>query len=297
MNPAKIFALERLIATAIGAPAVKIRSRQSCSGGCIHHADIVELDNGSRYFVKSSEDAAEMFAREVDGLQAFTDAGILRVPLVLTYGQLDNNCDCLVLEAVDTGSATNSFWEVFGRGLAEVHQRVTAQNFGWPHDNFIGSNLQRNAPTNDWVQFFAEQRLGYQLHLARQKAVGSRELFKVTERLISRLGKWIAHPVDPPSLLHGDLWSGNYLVDDRGAPAIFDPAVYFGRREADLAMTMLFGGFPESFFAAYDEFWPLEAGWQERVKIYQLYHLLNHLNMFGSGYLDSCLEVARRFAG
>lgn len=286
-----------MLAAALDVSELKIRSSRSCPGGCIHHAHIVELDTGERYFVKSSPRAAVMFEQEASGLVALTQAAALRVPAVVTSGPLDEQHDCLVLEALESASPAGNFWEQFGHGLANLHRATTAANFGWSGDNFLGSNVQRNAPTGNWVEFFAEQRLGYQLRLARQNALGSRELFKLTERLISRLAGWLEHPDDPPSLLHGDLWSGNYLADEQGAPAIFDPAVYYGRREAELAMPLLFGGFPTAFFSAYDEAWPLEAGWRERVKIYQLYHLLNHLNLFGSGYLDSCLEIARRFAG
>ena len=126
--------------------------------------------------------------------------------------------------------------------------------------------------------------------------MGSRELFQQVERLIARLDRWLAQPVEPPCLLHGDLWAGNYLIDEAGKPVLIDPAVYYGRREADLAMPALFGGFPEEFFQGYHDQWPLEDGWQQRLEVYKLYHLLNHLNLFGSGYLESCLEIADRFS-
>lgn len=297
MTPAQKHGLERMLATALDVSELEIRSSRSCSGGCIHHAHLVELNDGQRYFVKSSAKAAAMFEQEAAGLEALSRAAALRVPAVVTSGQLDEQHDCLVLEALESAAPMADFWERFGRGLASLHHTATATHYGWSNDNFLGSNLQRNAQADNWIEFFAERRLGYQLRLARQQGLGSRELFKLTERLITRLANWLDAPQDPPSLLHGDLWSGNYLADERGAPAVFDPAVYYGRREAELAMPLLFGGFPPTFFSAYDEAWPLEAGWRERVEIYKLYHLLNHLNLFGSGYLDSCLEIARRFAG
>lgn len=145
------------------------------------------------------------------------------------------------------------------------------------------------------MAFFAECRLSYQLRLARQGGLGSGELFRLADRTVQRLENLLGAQVPPPSLLHGDLWNGNLLVGAAGNAVVIDPAVYYGHREAELAMPLLFGGFPAEFFDAYSEAWPLASGWQDRVEIYKLYHLLNHLNLFGVGYLDSCLEIVRRF--
>jgi len=221
--------------------------------------------------------------------------GTLRVPQVVAAGMLSDSEACLILEAILPGPPQTDFWERLGQGLAALHRQATAGNFGWSSDNYIGSNRQPNSAHASWVEFFAVQRLGFQLQLARTHARGSRELFKLGEQLIAKLDKRLGPCDERPSLLHGDLWSGNYLVASDGAPVLIDPACYFGLREADLAMPLLFGGFPQRFFDAYDASWPLAAGWRERVEIYKLYHLLNHLNLFGSGYLDSCLEILRRF--
>ena len=167
--------------------------------------------------------------------------------------------------------------------------------FGFEEDNYIGATPQPNAWTDDWVTFFAEQRLGFQLRLAADNGFGG-ELARLGERLLSRLGELIDEPAEPACLLHGDLWGGNYLCDAEGQPVLIDPAAYYGRREAELAMTTLFGGFDSAFYGAYEEAWPLAPGSAERLEIYKLYHLLNHLNLFGGGYLGGCLGVLRRFA-
>jgi fructosamine-3-kinase len=184
---------------------------------------------------------------------------------------------------------------VFGAHLAEHHRRGTSSRFGWASDNYLGSTVQKNEARESWVEFFGECRLQYQLRLARQRGLGSREFYRLAERVIERLDKWLGDDRAQPSLLHGDLWSGNFLVDAAGRAVVIDPAVYYGHREAELAMPLLFGGFPPEFFDAYSEAWPLAEGWRERVELYKLYHLLNHLNLFGVGYLDSCLEIVRRF--
>jgi protein-ribulosamine 3-kinase len=288
--------LAQLIAAAVGGGQEEIVSTRNCSGGCIHRAQLVELSNGTRFFVKSSPGAGDMFAQEAFGLAAIAASKSLRTPRLIAAGMLDEQEACLVLEAIEPSQPCPQFWQIFGSQLADMHRQSTAQSFGWSSDNYLGSSIQRNAAHQDWVEFFAECRLGYQVRLARNYSVGSRELFKLVDRLISRLDQALGTCDDPPSLLHGDLWSGNYMVDPTGAPVVFDPAVYYGQREADLAMPLLFGGFSPDFWDAYEEAWPLSAGWQQRVEIYKLYHLLNHLNLFGAGYLDSCLEIARKFA-
>jgi fructosamine-3-kinase len=178
-----------------------------------------------------------------------------------------------------------------GRGLAAQH-RTTAETFGLDHDNFCGSNAQINTPTDDWVTFFGERRLGYQMELVRSRGRLPGRRGDRLENLIAQLGNWLpSHP--PASLLHGDLWGGNWLVTAMGEPALIDPAVYYGHREADLAFTELFGGFPAAFYQAYQSAWPLDPGYEERKPLYNLYHLLNHLNLFGESYgggVDSILQ-------
>lgn len=235
-----------------------------------------------------------MFDLEAKGL-ALLGEGPLRVPRVLSTGSY-SDVDCLILEAVQTGAPNADFFEQLGAGLADTHRQQTQSDFGWLWDNYLGTTVQPNQRHRNWVEFFRDERLVHQLQLARSRGLGSRELFKLGEKLCERLDRLLGLPEDPPSLLHGDLWNGNFLSSDAGSPVLIDPAVYYGRREADLAMPALFGGFPSSFWGAYQENWPLEGGWEDRLEIYKLYHLLNHLNLFGSGYLDACVEILRRFA-
>lgn len=288
--------LVELIAEATNNRPVAVQHRQTCSGGCIHQAELMELVDGRRFFVKSSQHSAAMFELEAQGLAALAATNTLRIPQVIATGSLGGQEACLILEAIESGTQVNQFFEVFGRAFAAMHRADVAPLFGWSSDNYLGSSVQRNSQNEDWIEFFAECRLRSQLRTARHQGVGSHELFKLCERVIDRLEGYLGTPSDPPSLLHGDLWSGNWLPDENGHPVIFDPAIYYGRREADLAMPLLFGGFSASFFEAYQEAWPLEDGWQDRVELYKLVHLLNHLNLFGSGYLESCLEIVRRFA-
>ncbi|MGN6544387.1 MAG: fructosamine kinase family protein [Aureliella sp.] len=289
-------ALAAVIARATHAPLAAIAGRQPFTGGCIHRVELVKLADGRQYCVKSNRDAGDMFAQEAYGLAAIRQVGSLTTPEVIAVEQVADDLQCLVLEAIRTTEPKAGFWQSFGAQLAEHHRRGTSSQFGWASDNYLGSTVQKNESRESWVAFFRECRLQYQLHLARQRGLGSRELYRLADRAIERLEKWLGSDDPQPSLLHGDLWSGNFLVGPSGEAVVIDPAVYYGDREAELAMPLLFGGFPPEFFDAYDEAWPLAEGWRDRVEIYQLYHLLNHLNLFGVGYLDSCLEILRRFA-
>ena len=288
--------LAHLIAKGTGQPFSPIHASQPCSGGCIHHAHTLTLADGRRYFVKSNRNAGNMFSQEALGLAALATAQALRVPQVVNQGALTDNEACLILEAIEQGPRREHFFEDFGHRLASLHRHSTGPQFGWDHDNYIGSNPQSNKQCKDWVTFFAEYRMRVQLKLVRNNGHGTRELFRLGERVCDRMDILLGTRLETPSLLHGDLWSGNFLSDATGSAVIFDPAVYLGHREAELAPPLLFGGFSQEFFAAYAESWPLDDGWQDRVELYKLYHLLNHLNLFGSGYLENCLDILRRFA-
>lgn len=278
-------------------------------GGCIHNAEIALLQDGGRLFVKSSSgpDAADMFEREAEGLRALADPEAIRVPRDPLPGRTEPDGGAgetafLVMEAVPTGRQKAGFFEDFGRRFARLH-RLTAGSggvggglFGFERDNYIGSTPQPNGWMDDWVAFFRERRLGFQIELARERGLSDGELDRLMDRLLDRLDDLIDLPDEPACLLHGDLWSGNYLSDDAGDPVLIDPATYSGHREADLAMTELFGGFGPTFYRAYEEEWPLPPGSPDRRELYKLYHLLNHLNLFGRGYRGRCVEIARRFA-
>lgn len=295
----------RLLADAIGevtGDGVEPVSVENCGGGCIHRAEIVSVEGGRSFFVKSSPDAQQIFAAEAAGLEALAATEALRLPRVLGQAHLGNREACLVLEAIHPAREKHAdFWREFGAGLAKMHQGAqhdvgSGGRFGFQHNNYLGASHQINAWTQQWPSFFAEHRLKYQMDLAHRNGVATKELLQLVERVIERIEKLIGVPPEPAALVHGDLWSGNFLHDEDGLPVVFDPAVYYGHREAELAMPLLFGGFHDDFFAAYHDIWPLESGWRQRVEIYKLYHLLNHLNLFGSGYLDGCLAIVRQFA-
>jgi fructosamine-3-kinase len=222
-----------------------------------------------------------MFEAEADGLGELANANGVRVPRVLCFGVADE-CAFLALEWIDLAGPVAAASKRLGEQLAHQH-RATAAQFGWHRDNTIGSTPQINTRSASWLEFFREQRLRYQLDLAARNGYRGR-LQEQGAQLLERLAEFFADDQPQPSLLHGDLWGGNFGVDQSGTPVIFDPAVYYGDREADLAMTRLFGGFGTSFYSAYEAAWPLPPGARERTALYNLYHVLNHLNLFGDGY-------------
>ncbi len=287
-------ALTKAIITATGLQIVK---STPVGGGDICSTAKISLANNSQVLVKwLSGSLAGLFIAERRGLEILYSAGILRVPKVLAQAETAGDCPAFILmEWLGRGSDTAGVAEALGNGLAAMH-RVTSPAFGLNHDNFIGSNPQPNLPAQDWVAFFRDQRLGFQMELAGRNGYLSPPRVRRLEKLMARLANWLpTHP--PASLLHGDLWRGNWLVTASGKPALVDPAVYYGHREAELAFTELFGGFPDSFYAAYNRAWPLDSDYRERKDLYNLYHLLNHLNIFGRGYGGSVDAILRQYVG
>lgn len=261
------------------------------SGGCINNTVII--GNGDRsYFVKlNSALYADMFAAEADGLRELAGAHALRVPMPLGCGNDDDYAwlvlENLVLANSDQRRAERSpDWSQLGRGLALMHRRQQ-QRYGWYRDNTIGSTPQPNTCSDNWIEFVRDRRIGFQLDLATRNGYDNR-LQSSGRQLLDNLPHFFAGYVPAASLLHGDLWSGNVAFLADGQPVVFDPAVYYGDRESDIAMTELFGGFPPAFYDAYQTEWPLERGHRARKHLYNLYHLLNHLNLFGAGYLAQC---------
>jgi protein-ribulosamine 3-kinase len=281
---------------AIGAGLMKATGKQGTAtplgavgGGCINEAVRVQY-GGQTYFVKlNSAVHADMFAAEARGLRELRDSHSLRVPEPLCWGD-DGQSAWLVLEDLALGGSGDL--AALGHGLARLH-RVTQPQFGWVQDNTIGSTPQINTPEPDWVVFWREHRLRFQLDLAARQGHGGR-LRARGERLLDEFPRLFAAYRPAASLLHGDLWSGNYAYTRDGEPVIFDPAVYYGDREADLAMTELFGGFGREFYAAYREAYPLDEGYAVRKTLYNLYHVLNHLNLFGGGYLSQAQGMIDR---
>jgi len=277
-----------LIARATGADVV---SCTPLGGGDIATAYRLRSSDGRTLFYKTAPGA--MFPAEARGLAELAAPGALRVPGVVAVGD-----DFLVLEAVDAGRRRTDFFANFGRGLAQLH-RHTHTHFGFDGDNFIGATPQPNprcaAGPGVWAAWYWEHRLLYQLRQAERARLASRGLSRAMAQLEALVPRLLEGTDEPPSLLHGDLWGGNFLVDTHGEPVLIDPAVYYGHREAELGMTLLFGGFAPEFYDAYHQAWPLSPGWRRRMPVYQLYHVLNHLNLFGSGYGGQAEGLIRRY--
>lgn len=258
---------------------VDLRSAQAVGGGCIHRA-FRAADGGHSWFVKVNDASrADLFAAEADGLQELAQ-GPLRVPQVICRGAAGGQ-SFLVLEWLTLAAGAARDYAKLGEQLARMHEMAGAQ-FGWRRDNYIGSTPQSNAADDSWPRFFGQARLAPQL--ARAGRNGHAALCAKGEKLLEALPRLFGAHAPQPSLLHGDLWSGNAGFLDEGTPVVFDPAAYYGDRESDVAMTELFGGFPEDFYAAYRAHAPLDPGYRMRKTLYQLYHVINHANLFGGGY-------------
>ncbi len=271
-------------------------TREKVGGGCINQAWKLSgvIQSGSsaiprHYFVKlNHRQLVSMFTAESEALLQIAATNTVSVPQPMVTGVAEEQ-SWLVLEYVKlTASATA---DQLGRQLADMH-RHTAESFGWHRNNTIGSTMQMNTSSASWLEFWREQRLGYQLKLAAEQGYGG-QLQKLGQRLMSQLDIIFDHYNPPASLLHGDLWGGNWSGTSTGEPIIFDPATYYGDRETDIAMTELFGGFPPEFYVAYTERWPLEENYSVRRKVYNLYHILNHLNLFGESYSAQAQSIMK----
>lgn len=263
-----------------------IRSHQEVGGGSINEAFACVLDDGRRVFVKANRVGdPRMFPCEARGLAWLAEAQAIRVPEVLAVNEPGASEPFLVLELLDAGRRTRSYDEELGRRLAQLH-RFGAPSFGFDEDNFLATLHQDNTEHDDWPSFYVERRLEPLVRLAVDRGIVSASWPHKFERVLTRMAD-LAGPAEPPARLHGDLWSGNLHADQHGAPVLIDPAVYGGHREIDLAMLQLFGSPSGRFFAAYEEVYPLAPGHSERVRLYQLYPLLAHVNLFGGGYIGS----------
>ncbi|MFO8027079.1 MAG: fructosamine kinase family protein [Opitutales bacterium] len=255
-----------------------IKHSRAQGGGCINEASVVG-DGSQDYFVKlNAGNAISMFETEAAALQELAETKTIRVPRPITHG-LAAGRSYLILEALPFGSPQTDSWEAMGQQLARLHG-TTADHFGWHRDNVIGSTPQQNAWTDSWAEFFREKRLRPQFDLAAQNGF----TFAKSDDLLGHSEDLLGGHFPEPSLLHGDLWSGNASFLEGGTPVIFDPATYYGDREADLAFSEFFGGFPSSFYTAYHQECPLPPGYAKRKILYNLYHVLNHANLFGGGY-------------
>jgi len=268
-----------------------IHKKSSVAGGCISSAFRIS-DGAQEYFVKlNSAEQLEMFTAEAEGLQEIAKAKAVHVPSPVCYGTSHGQA-YLVMEALELGASKPESMTLLGEQLAAMHQ-TTQPKFGWYRDNTIGATHQPNQWNHDWLSFWREQRLGFQLTLAAEKGA-HRSLINKGEQLLDNTDIFFTNYQPQASLLHGDLWSGNYAITTQGVPVIFDPAVYFGDREADIAMTELFGGFSQDFYAAYNNAWPLDDGYKTRKIFYNLYHILNHFNLFGGSYASQAEDMMDR---
>ncbi|MTJ53579.1 fructosamine kinase family protein [Anabaena sp. UHCC 0253] len=251
----------------------------SISGGCINQGYAVS-DGKLTYFVKLNQATkAEMFAAEMLGLQQMYTTGTIRVPKPLCWGTTGNS-SYIVLEWLEMTTGNNKSWQEMGRKLAAMHKITSNQGFGWDMNNTIGSTPQINNLSNSWIEFYTQHRLGYQFKLAKRRGGN----FPLEDKLLTAIPELLANHQIKPSLVHGDLWGGNAGFTVESEPVIFDPATYFGDREVDIAMTELFGGFPPTFYQGYEEIFPLDTGYENRKILYNLYHVLNHFNLFGGSY-------------
>jgi fructosamine-3-kinase len=283
--------LEAAISAATGA-AFRIASSRSVSGGCIHASFAIEGDDGGRYFAKTNNAThGENLAAEADGLAALGAAG-MRAPTVIVHGVADGLA-FLVLEHLALRDGSTAEYRELGRRLARMHSTAIGTEFGWHRANFIGATPQRNTRSTDWIAFWERERLAPQLALAERHGFGG-ALQSLGDQVRATLPKLLDGHAPTASLLHGDLWGGNAAFLAAGEPVVFDPAVYYGDPEADLAMTELFGGFPRAFYEGYGEIAPIEAGYRKRRDLYNLYHVLNHANLFGGGYAAEAERMMAR---
>jgi len=271
---------------------VSILNNQSVGGGCINHAHQIETNHGN-YFMKWNDATAYpgMFESEAKGLQLLRSVNAIYIPEVIATGQ-SGNTSYIILEWIESGKRKKDFWHNFGEHLAKLH-RHTSTRFGLDHDNYIGSLSQSNRQHKNWIEFFIHERIEPQLKLASGNGQLATSLTSILANLENKLAEII--PKEAPALLHGDLWNGNYMIAPDGSACLIDPAVYYGHREMDLAMTKLFGGFDPGFYEAYNETFTLQKGFESRIDIYNLYPLLVHVNLFGGGYVGQVRRILQRF--
>ena len=268
-----------------------LAGKNAVAGGDINEAYRLEGQCGRIFFIKLNRvGKLDMFVAEAEGLIELEQAKAIRIPEPICYGETKSHA-YLVLEHIQFSMASSANEVEFGQQLAQLHQYDShGRGYGWHRDNTIGATPQPNSWSDDWVEFFREQRLGHQLSLAAQNGA-NKTLRDKGQSLIDGLGFYFESYIPEPSLLHGDLWSGNAGFDSDGQAVIYDPAVYYGDRESDIAMTELFGGFTSPFYAAYERVWPLDKGYPRRRELYKLYHILNHFNLFGGSYATQAANI------
>lgn len=288
---------EEVLASFFG-KELQIIGKSRVYGGDINQSYKLTLSDGSAVFMKTNAPKnLPFFEAEAYGLEALRQMGSIGVVKVIGIGA-DKDMSFLLLEYLKGAAKLERYWEVFGRELAELHRAKCGQltpngRYGFYEDNFIGATPQKNTPMMSWVDFFRENRLLVQIKMAERYF--DQKTRRGFTRLLDNLDSYLCEP-EFPSLIHGDLWSGNSSPGPDGKAWIYDPAAYVGHHEAELAMTELFGRCPEEFYRAYSEVSPIDSGYRDRRELYNLYHLLNHLNLFGGSYLGSVKQILSRYA-
>ncbi len=276
---------------------ITVEKKQAVHGGDANDAYRLVLSDGSILFLKvNSISNADFFRAEAEGIAAIKSTGAVRVPDIYAIGT-DDGSSFLLMEHIERAWMGQGFWEALGHNLSSMHRAdttsfVSGGKYGLNSDNYIGAGKQKNTPKSSWIEFFSECRLRPQFELAA--GYFDSRTIKMANRLLDGLDRFLFEP-DKPSLLHGDLWSGNFMSDENGRPMLIDPAVYIGCSEADIAMTELFGGFDRRFYESYFEAEGQIPGYSDRRDLYNLYHLSNHLNLFGSAYLPSVVRTIEKY--
>jgi len=282
--------IQTILAEKIG--AITVENIAPVGGGCINETAKITTNQGL-FFAKrnNAKQYPKMLEAEAKGLQLLKDTSEIKTPEVIAQ-KIINNTQYLILECIESRGMSKNFWNDFGKSLAKLH-RHSAEKFGLDHPNYIGSLSQSNCQHSSWNEFFILERLEPQIKMAIDSKQINQSANQRFHKLFSQLET--IFPIEKPSLLHGDLWNGNYLIGSKGEPCIIDPAVYFGHREMDMGMTKLFGGFTSEFYQSYNEEFSLEKDWQERTGICNLYPLMVHVNLFGGGYAMQVDSILRQF--
>ncbi|MBX9852382.1 MAG: fructosamine kinase family protein [Cytophagaceae bacterium] len=282
--------IEKILTSHFG-KEINVKNIRELSGGCINNALKVNTSGGNFFVKYNTADHTSLFETEAMGLKLLKETQSLDIPEVITYGRSDAHI-YLILEYIEPAPQSKPYWEDFGISLAGLH-RNSQSMYGLHFDNFIGSLRQNNKLTDDWISFFVNERLEPQIKMGIDSGKIPSQVHQYFKSLYKLLPQILYS--ETPALLHGDLWSGNVMVNEKGNAVLIDPAVYYGHREMELAFTTLFGGFDIDFYNSYMESFPLEDNFEERFEIYNLYPLLVHINLFGGGYLNSVVSILRRF--
>ena len=282
---------EAILLDALG-KSLKVLRTNFKSGGCINNTLKIST-NGGEFFLKWQSDIPEdMFLKEANGLKLLANAGTIKIPNVLNFGKIEGK-HYLLLENIESTQPRADYWEDFGESMAVMHKDNSKERYGLNEDNYIGKLPQPNKTNENWIDFFINKRLDYQLGLAIRNGLVSDDFVSRYRRFYELLPQLLV--VDQPALLHGDMWSGNVMVGSDGKACLIDPAVYYGHREVELAFTQMFGGFDQRFYSAYDATYPLESGFEERADIYNIYPHMVHVNLFGTSYLNGVENVLSRY--